>query len=121
MSRRETVTFVEAESKAAVQVERDDTPELKIYADDRFAPAVPTELQAVFSGPGQKPFIDLVWGPVSAADLAGYNVYRREDGGVPARINSELIQTPAYRDASVEAGKHYLYSTSSVDLRGNES
>ena len=55
-------------------IEGDDTPEVKVFANDVFPPAVPSGLQAVFSGPGQKPFIDLVWAPVSDADLAGYNV-----------------------------------------------
>jgi fibronectin type 3 domain-containing protein len=82
---------------------------------------VPTGLQAVFSGPGQPPFIDLVWAPNTDADLAGYNVYRHEPGGPPVKINTELVKTPAFRDANVSAGKVYLYAISAVDARGNES
>jgi fibronectin type 3 domain-containing protein len=78
-------------------------------------------LQAVFSGPGQRPFIDLVWAPDTDADLAGYNVYRRAEGGQPAKINSELVKAPAYRDTEVQRRKRYFYSVSAVDLRGNES
>src|SRR5580692_2782712 len=91
------------------------------FADDVFPPAVPTGLQAVFSGPGQKAFIDLVWAPVTDADLAGYNIYRSEGGGPAIKLNVELVRAPAYRDANVQAGKHYSYSVSSVDQRGNES
>lgn len=117
----ETVTVLEQPGFPAVQIEGDDTPEVKVFADDVFPPAVPTALQAVFSGPGQKLFIDLVWAPVTDADLAGYNVYRREAGGIPTKLNSELIQAPAYRDPTVEVGKQYSYSVASVDVRGNDS
>jgi hypothetical protein len=119
--RAETVTLIDVPGKAQIQVEGDDTPAVKVFADDVFPPAVPTAVQAVFSGPGQKPFIDLVWAPVTDADLAGYNVYRAEDGEVPAKVNAEIVRTPAYRDTNVQSGKRYSYSVSSVDLRGNES
>ena len=119
--RAETVTLIDVPGKAQIQVEGDDTPAVKVFADDVFPPAVPTAVQAVFSGPGQKPFIDLVWAPVADADLAGYNVYRAEDGGTATKINAELVRPPAYRDANVQSGKRYSYAVSSVDLRGNES
>jgi len=119
--RAETVTVVELPNRSPVQVEGDDTAEVKVFADDVFPPAVPTGLQAVFSGAGQNLFIDLIWAPVSNADLAGYNIYRHEDGKSPAKLNSELVHTPAYRDTTVESGKRFFYSVSSVDLRGNES
>jgi fibronectin type 3 domain-containing protein len=119
--RAETVTVFEQPNHPLIQIEGDDTPEVKVFADDVFPPTVPTSLQAVFSGPGQKLFIDLIWAPVTNADLAGYNVYRRGADGASVKINSDLVRTPAYRDASVEGGKKYFYSVSSVDLRGNES
>jgi len=78
-------------------------------------------LQAVFSGPGQKPFIDLVWAPVTDIDLGGYNVYRADDGSAPIKLNPAPLKTPAYRDSDVASGKQYIYSVSSVDVRGNES
>jgi hypothetical protein len=104
-----------------VEVEGDDTPSVRVFAHDIFPPAVPTGLQAVYSGAGQKPFVDLIWAPDTDADLAGYSVYRREEGGVAVKLNAELVRTPAYRDGNVSAGKKYLYSVSAVDLRGNES
>jgi hypothetical protein len=103
------------------QVEGDDSPIIKIFADDIFPPAIPAGLQAVFSGVGQKPFIDLIWTPGTENDLTGYNVYRREEGGQPIRINTEFVKTQAYRDTSVQPGKKYFYSVSAVDIRGNES
>ena len=105
----------------AVQIEGDDSPEVKIFAHDIFPPAVPSGLQAVFSGPGQPPFIDLIWAPVTDADLDGYNIYRREDRGAPVKVNQGPVKTPAFRDTQVAAGKTYFYSVSAVDLRGNES
>ena len=117
----ETVTVLDEANKPQIQVEGDNTPEVKVFADDVFPPAVPSGLQAVFSGPGQKPFIDLVWAPVTDIDLGGYNVYRAEAGSAPIKLNPEPLKTPAYRDSNVASAKQYIYSVSSVDVRGNES
>ena len=113
------VTLVDQSSPE--QVEGDDSAAVRVIAHDVFPPATPTGLQAVFSGPGQKPFIDLVWAANSETDLAGYNIYRRENGGEPVRINTELVKTPAFRDSNVISGHQYFYSLSAVDARGNES
>ena len=105
-----------------VQVEGDDTPPVRVIAHDVFPPSVPAGLQAAYSGEGQKPFIDLIWAPVTNADLAGYNVYRSEaNGAAAAKLNSELVKSPSYRDSAVASGKTYTYSVSAVDVRGNES
>lgn len=119
--RAETVTVISPEGKAQVQIEGDDSPEVKVFADDVFPPAVPSGLQAVFSGAGGQSFVDLIWAPVSDIDLAGYNVYRHEAGGAAVKSNAELVKTPAFRDVNVLPGKNYLYSVSAVDARGNES
>ena len=103
------------------QVEGDDSPTARIMAHDTFPPAVPAGLQAVYSGEGQKPFVDLIWAPVTDADLAGYNAYRREADNTPVKLNSELVKSPSYRDSAVASGKTYFYSVSAVDVRGNES
>ncbi len=103
------------------QVEGDDSPTVRIIAHDVFPPAVPAGLQAVYSGEGQKPFVDLIWAPVTDADLAGYNVYRRAAEATPIKLNSELVKSPSYRDSGVVSGKTYFYSVSAVDVRGNES
>jgi hypothetical protein len=116
-----TFTVIAQPGKPEVSIEGDDTPEVKVFADDVFPPAVPSGLQAVFSGPGQQLFIDLIWAPVTDADLEGYNVYRHEEGGAPVKVNAELVKMPAFRDAQVVSGKTYFYSVSAVDLRRNES
>ena len=119
--RMNVATMVSEAGKSETRIDGEDTPEIRVFTHDIFPPAVPTGLQAVSSGPGQPPFIDLIWAPASAPDLAGYNVYRREAGSTPVKINSELVRTPAYRDTAVQPGKEYLYSVSAVDVRGNES
>ncbi len=115
------VTLVSNPGKREVEVEGDDTPIIHLFAHDIFPPAVPTGVQAVFSGVGQAPFVDLVWSPDSEADLAGYNVFRHEEGSAALKLNSELVKTPAYRDSNVQSGKKYFYSVSAVDERNNES
>ena len=108
-----------------VQIEGDDTPPVRVIAHDVFPPSVPAGLQAAYSGEGQKPFIDLIWAPVTNADLAGYNVFRSETNAaevnVTVKLNSELVKSPSYRDFAVASGKTYTYSVSAVDVRGNES
>ena len=115
------VSVLELPGKPPIEVEGDDTPEVKVFAHDVFPPAVPSGLQAVYSGAGQQPFIDLIWAPVPDPDLDGYNVYRREEGTPPVKVNAELVKTPAFRDPQVESGTIYYYSVSAVDQRGNET
>jgi hypothetical protein len=110
-----------ANCAAPVSIEGDDTPEAEVIAHDVFPPAAPSGLQAVFSENGPQKFIDLVWSPNSEPDLAGYNVFRHEEGAETVQINSQLVKTPAYRDLSVQVGRKYFYSVSAVDGRGNQS
>lgn len=104
-----------------VQVEGDDSAPVRVVAHDVFPPSVPAGLQAAYSGEGQKPFIDLIWAPVTNVDLAGYNVYRSEASGPAIKLNTELVKSPSYRDSAVTSGTTYTYSVSAVDVRGNES
>lgn len=117
----EAVTELDVPGQPAMQIDGEDSADVKVFAHDVFPPGVPAGLQAAYSGPEQAPFIDLIWAPVMDADLAGYNVYRRESNKSPLKINPELVRTPAYRDTQVNAGKTFYYSVSSVDVRGNES
>jgi len=57
----------------------------------------------------------------SSFDLAGYNIYRREGDGAPAKINAELHKSPGFQDTHVDAGRTYYYSVSAVDKAGSES
>ncbi|MGB6386460.1 MAG: fibronectin type III domain-containing protein [Terriglobales bacterium] len=118
---RITAVSIIKQPDSEVQVEGDDTPPVRVVAHDVFPPSIPTGLQAAYSGEGQKTFIDLIWAPVTNADLAGYNIYRSETDGAAVKLNSELVKTPSYRDFAVTSGKTYTYKVSAVDVRGNES
>jgi len=119
--RATVVTIIHSPGEPERPFESDDTPPVRVFAHDIFPPAVPAGLQAAFSGVGQQPFIDLIWAPDSEADLAGYNVYRHEEGGEPKKINSQPIKTPSFRDVNITSGHTYIYSVSAIDVRGNES
>jgi hypothetical protein len=115
-----TVTRITLEGQS-VEVEGEDSPPVEVFIHDVFPPAAPAEVQAVAASGGGQSAIDLTWTLNSEADLAGYNVYRREEGGRPEKINAELVKTPAFRDPNVTPGHTYFYSVSAVDLRANES
>lgn len=116
-----SVTRVQLAGGEPMEFEGDDSPVVPIFPHDIFPPATPTGLEAVFSGVGQKPFIDLTWAPNTEADLAGYNVFRSEPGEPARQIHSQLVKAPAFRDENVVAGHRYIYSVSAVDERGNQS
>src|SRR5690242_1920426 len=120
-SYRVTAVTVFEHGVTPVQVEGADSPIVTLTAKDVFPPGVPSGVQAVASGVGQQPFIDLTWPPVSDADVAGYNIYRREEGQSATKVNADLLKTPAFRDINTQPGHTYFYSVSAVDLRGNES
>lgn len=101
---------------------------------DTFPPEPPTGLEAAPGG-AETLSIDLSWQlpgqlsgqPGAEADLAGYNVYRREvpTGGALAgswhRLNSAIVPVPAFRDSAVRAGIRYAYRVTAIDGDGNES
>jgi hypothetical protein len=142
---RITAVTIITKPESQIQLEGDDSTPLEIVAHDIFPPAIPAGLQAVYSGEGQKSYIDLIWAPVPSADLAGYNIYRseantetnssagktseektsegksNEKSSAPIKLNAELVKTPSYRDTSVTPGKTYIYAVSAVDVRNNES
>ena len=89
----------------------------EVIARDIFPPARPTGLTALYTSGA----VELVWTANSEKDLAGYYVYRRENGEKPKKLNEELLQTPILRDASVEPGHTYFYQVTAVDLSKNES
>lgn len=97
--------------------ESEDSLVAEVRPIDTFPPAAPTGLTAVYT-PGA---VELVWTTNTESDLAGYRVYRREDGEAPQRMNKELLPTPIFRDGMVQPGRKYLYYLTAVDLAGNES
>lgn len=92
-----------------------------INARDLFPPDTPTGLQAVADAEAHA--IDLSWQPDTEADLAGYQVYRRDVGSStpPVRVSGAMDSAPSYRDTTAQLGHTYWYSVSAVDKDGNES
>jgi hypothetical protein len=116
------VTEVLENGAKIAEVEGEDSRSATVIAADVFPPEVPKNLEAVASGVGQKPFIDLSWTPDTDADLAGYIVYCQEPGSNRwSRISSKLFSTPAYRDENIVPGRTYTYVVTAVDVRGHES
>jgi hypothetical protein len=102
---------------------------VRVEFQDVFPPAVPAGLVAVVTLPASGAqgaeavaSIDLSWRPNTEPDLAGYIVYRREEGGDWQRISpAEPLAGPAFRDTHVETGQTYSYAVSAVDQSGHES
>lgn len=102
----------------------DDSNRLTITVRDVFPPSAPTGLVAVPvpAEHGNAPRIDLSWNVNPETEVAGYNVYRSEQEDTPgARLNSQLLPTPAFGDMSTVAGQRYFYRITAVDRSGNES
>ena len=97
--------------------ESEDSLPARITPVDTFPPAAPSGLTAVYSAGA----VELVWTANTESDLAGYSVYRREEGGTPQRLNKELLSTPIFRDTTVLAGHKYVYWVTAEDLAHNES
>jgi len=58
-------------------------------------------------------------------DVAGYNIYRSTDPGLPkdkwTKLNTELLTKTTFQDEKVESGKRYYYYLTAVDQAGNVS
>ena len=93
-----------------------------ITPKDIFPPSAPQGLvAAVLEGNGT-PTVDLSWSISPENDVAGYRVYRSErEGERGEALANELVPTPAYRDATVQAGHRYWYTVTAVGRAGNES
>ena len=66
--------------------------------------------------------VSLTWTASASANIVGYNVYRgTASGGTYAQINSQLVTTISYTDASVTAGQTYYYVMTAVDANNDQS
>jgi hypothetical protein len=107
-----------------VTLESADSNLIVVTPRDTFPPAAPQGLVVVVvPAQGENPaYLDISWAISPETDIAGYNVYRTEQEGVPGtRLNSELLLTPAFRDMNAEPSHHYIYTATAVDRAGNES
>jgi len=99
---------------------------IRVEALDVFPPAVPAGLAAVATAAdpaaGTPAAVDLSWQPNAEPDLAGYEVYRREDQTPWQRISGDQpVLGPAFHDAHVLPRHTYRYAVSAVDKGGHES
>jgi hypothetical protein len=100
---------------------------IEITLRDIFPPPAPTGLSAAPFTESSRFAIDLVWDPVSALDLAGYNITRQpidaggSPTGSPQRLNVSPVALPAFHDPSADPTQRYRYSVTALDRSGNES
>jgi hypothetical protein len=101
---------------------------LQFAVRDVFAPDVPKGLVAVpgtVGGVGAEapiPTIELSWDPDIEPRLAGYRVYRRDEGSAEwQRVGPDPVTEAAYRDQKVTAGRRYSYRVTAVSTAGKES
>lgn len=84
---------------------------------DLVAPPAPATVTALV----ETKLVRLLWDPVDAPDLAGYNVYRNE-GIYRLKLNtSGPLKDPNFLDISINVGIAYTYEVTAVDASGNES
>ncbi|MGH9443423.1 MAG: fibronectin type III domain-containing protein [Thermoanaerobaculia bacterium] len=88
-----------------------------IRYDDVYPPPAVSRLDAL----PEQTLVRLHWPPVEAPDLAGYDLYRSENGGPEAKLNEKPLTEPSFVDTRVAVGKHYSYRVRSVDRKGNAS
>lgn len=100
-----------------------DSRLLVVTPQNVFPPSSPQALVVVYvpAVGDMQAHLDLSWSISPEPDIAGYNVYRSEEGIPSQRLNPQLLLTPAFRDISVGPGRKYTYSVTAVDRAGNES
>jgi fibronectin type 3 domain-containing protein len=90
---------------------------VEVIATDTFPPGMPSNLAAV----PENGVVTLLWGAPADQDIAGYRVYRKEEGaGTRVLLNESLVTGLSFRDTSVLAGKKYEYGVAAVDTHRNE-
>ncbi len=99
-------------------MESDNSEVLEVKAEDSFPPAVPSGLVSIVAGD----FVSLTWDENRDEDIAGYRVWRREEGGDEfVLLTPQPIAENAFNDTAVEKNKRYHYAVTAQDRSGNES
>ncbi|MEO8663740.1 MAG: hypothetical protein ABI693_35110 [Bryobacteraceae bacterium] len=75
------------------------------------------------TGPGAVPHaVTLSWTASASSNISGYNVYRgTKSGGPYTKLNSTLVSSISFMDATVAASQTYYYVTTAVDVNSQES
>jgi len=105
----------------AAAIESNESAPAAITPRDVFPPTAPTPVTvASING-----VVSLFWPANPEADVAGYHLYRSDDGKAPdaawVKINARLQTATSFRDDRVQIGKQYFYRLTAVDSAGNES
>lgn len=104
----ETVPFEESE----------DSEPTRVVPRDVFPPSPPAGLTAI-SGAGM---ITLAWDANREKDLAGYRVWRKEEGRDDFQLLTPVpISAASFNDSAVEKNRQYHYAITALDRAGNES
>ncbi len=98
------------------EIESEPSPVAGITRQDNFPPAVPKGL-VILAGIQS---IEVAWDRSIEPDFRGYYVFRGSPGQALEKIAGP-IESPAFSDKAVVAGRRYDYAVSAVDLLGNES
>jgi len=99
-------------------LQSDDSETLEVLAKDKFAPEAPSGLVSMTG----KNYIALSWDDNQEEDLAGYRVWRKEEGEEEyLLLTTEPVRENTYTDTKVEKNKRYYYSITALDKHGNES
>jgi hypothetical protein len=90
---------------------------LAVVTLDTFPPGMPKNLSFVVD----KGIVTLLWGPPDDADIAGYRIYRMEEGSMERlQLQEDLVTALSFRDDKARAGKTYQYGIAAVDTHKNE-
>lgn len=105
-------------------VESDDSNFLTVTPKDIFPPSAPQGIVIVYvpAAASVPAHLEISWSISPETDLAGYDIYRKEQGNDTAlKLNSRPLLTPSYRDMNIQPGTSYSYTVKAVDRAGNES
>jgi len=98
------------------RVESESSVPVSVLAEDIYPPISPVNFTYVAAA-GE---VTLIWTANGEPDLLGYNVYRRQ-GTVDTvesemvQINTEPLEEPRFKDATVLPGHWYTYQVDAVD------
>lgn len=99
-------------------MESGDSEVIEVVAEDSFPPLVPSGLVSIAAGN----YVSLSWDENREKDLAGYRVWRKEEGKADfVLLTPQPLSENAFNDTTVEKNKRYHYAVTALDKSGNES